>query len=305
MEYDLIIIGAGPAGLTAGIYAVRRNLKTLIIERSAVGGQICLTNEIENYPGFDKISGMELAKKMEKQAEKLGVKFLSDEVIGIDSGEKRIVKTRNGMYQTNAVIIATGGDHRKLGIKGEREFTGRGVSYCATCDAPFFRDKRVAVIGGGNSAIEDAIYLSDTAKKVYIIHRRNKLRGEEIRQKRLLEKGVELIMNSELYEICGDGSLRFVKVRNAKTGEIRRLEIDGVFISIGITPNSGIARNSGIELDKSGCIKVNRNQETNIPGIFAAGDVTCGVQQISTAIGEGATAALSAYNFIRKPYWSQ
>ncbi|MBU4201960.1 MAG: thioredoxin-disulfide reductase [Candidatus Altiarchaeales archaeon] len=297
--YDLVIVGAGPAGISAGIYAVRRSLKTIILEKASVGGQMLLTNEIENWPGFEMISGSDLAGRMESHAKKLGVEIKTGEVIGMNlDGDVKKLTTRDGEHETKAVIIATGGQHRKLGIKGEDEFAGKGVSYCATCDAPFFKGKTVAVVGGGNIAAEDALYLSEVASKVYLVHRKDSLRAEEAIQERLKEKGVEFILNSEVEEILGENFVNSIKLKGGKT-----LEVNGVFISIGIVPSTTMAKAAGVELDDKGYVKVNREQETSVPGVFAAGDVTGGVMQISTAVGEGCIAALSAYKHVKKPYW--
>jgi len=297
--YDLIIIGAGPAGISAGIYAIRRGLKTVILEKASVGGQMLLTNEIENWPGFEMISGSDLAGRMESHVRKLGVEIRAEEVIGmtLDKDVKKVT-TRSGKHETKAIIIATGGQHRKLGIKGEDEFAGKGVSYCATCDAPFFKGKAVAVVGGGNIAAEDALYLSDIASKVYLVHRKESLRAEEAIQKRLKKKGVEFVLNSEIEEISGDKFVNSIKLKNEKI-----LKVNGIFISIGIVPSTTMAKGAGVELDEKGYVKVNREQETNLAGVFAAGDATGGVMQISTAIGEGCIAALSAYKYVKKPYW--
>lgn len=301
--YDTIIIGGGPAGLTAGIYAVRRGLKTLIIEKTVVGGQMLLANEIENYPGFDHISGGDLGDKMGSQAKKLGVEVVMEEVIGMKlKGELKTVVTRDSQYTGKTVIIATGGMHKRLDIKGEEEFVGRGVSFCATCDAPFFRDKTVAVIGGGNSAVNDALYLSGIAGKTYLIHRRESLRAEEVRQAGLIEHGVELILDTTLEEIRGNKFVNSISIKNVKTGRIKKLDVDGVFVSIGVVPSTVMEKGEGIEVDGRENIVVNRNQETNIPGVFAAGDVTGGVMQVATAVGEGCVAALSAYKYTKKPY---
>jgi len=308
--YDLIIIGAGPAGISAGIYAVRRGLKTLILEKASVGGQMLLTNEIGNWPGFESISGSDLAKRMEDHARKLGVEIKVEEVIGMNlkdevktgiKDEVKTVTTRDGEYQTKTVIIATGGQHRKLGIIGDDEFSGRGVSYCAVCDGPFFRDKAVAVIGGGNAAAEDALYLSEIASKTYLIHRKQSLRAEEAIQEKLKKKGVEFILNTEVEEIMGGKFVTSIKIKTEEKEGI--LSLEGVFVVIGNVPSTTMAKGAGMELDEKGYIKVNRDQETSIPGVFAAGDVTGGVMQISTAVGEGCVAALSAYKYIRKPYW--
>jgi len=303
MIYDLIIIGAGPAGLSSGIYAARRELQTLIIEKGLPGGQMLLTSDIQNYPGFSKISGNELAERMESQVKEFGVEIANVEATKLDiKGNMKDVTTYEGEYEGKSIVLATGSSYKKLGVKGEREFTGRGVSYCATCDAPFFKGKIVAVIGGGNSAVSSALYLSEIAEKVYLIHRREQLRAEEARQKELKEKGVKLILNSTVEEILGENLVNSIKIKDTKN-ETKKIDVDGVFISIGTVPNSGLAKEAGVDLDEKGFIKINKNQETNIEGVFAAGDVTGGVMQISTAIGEGCIAALSAYEYVKKPYW--
>ncbi len=300
MIQDLVIVGAGPAGVSAGIYAIRRGLKVVILEKASVGGQMLLTNEIENWPGVELISGAELAGRMESHLKKLGIEIKNEEVIGmsLDKDIKKVI-TRDEEYETKALIIATGGQHRKPGIRGEDEFAGKGVSYCATCDAPFFKDRTVAVVGGGNAAAEDALYLSDIASKVYLIHRKESLRAEEAVQDKLRKKGVEFILNAEVEEILGEEFVNSIKLKDGKI-----LEVDGVFISIGIVPSTTLAKGAGVGVDEKGYVKINRDQETNLPGVFAAGDVTGGVMQISTAVGEGCIAALSAYTYVKKPYWS-
>ena len=304
MIYNVIIIGGGPAGMTAAIYAAKRELSTLLIEKGPFGGYMLLTNNIENYPGFLRISGKDLSEKMEEQVRSLNVEILNADAtkIHVDGNIKKVVTTE-GEYRCKSIILAVGGGHQKLEVKGEKEFTGRGVSYCATCDAPFFKGKIVAVIGGGNSAISDALYISDLAKKTYMIHRRESLRAEEARQRELKNKGVEILLNTAIEEITGDRFVSAVKIRDKETGETKKLRLDGVFISIGTVPHSELARDAGIELDDKHFIKVDRSQETNVEGVFAAGDVTGGVLQIATAVGEGCIAALSAYKHVKKPYW--
>lgn len=306
MMHDVIIIGGGPAGLTAGIYAVRRNLKTLLIEQTEPGGQMLLTNEVENWPGEKLISGPDLAKRMKEHARSLGVDFLIDEVLRLElDGNKKIVKTRDKTLEAKVLIIATGGSHRHLDVVGEEDFSGKGVSYCATCDAPFFTDKTVAVIGGGNTAIEDAIYMTSVAKKTYLIHRKGILRAEHARQKVFLDRGGEMVLNSVVEEISGNDVVKHVKIKDLKTGDVKQLDVDGVFISIGVVPVSQLAKDTGVVTNEAGYITVNKRQETNVAGIFAAGDVTGGVHQVATAVGGGCVAGLSAYDFIEKPYWSK
>lgn len=298
--YDVIIIGAGPAGLSAGIYAVRRGLSTLIFEKKMIGGQLLLIREIENYPGFSSIVGEDLAAKMTEQAKRLGAEFVMEEVTGMHlSEETKKIKTTEEEYSAKSVIIATGGEYMKLNVPGENELIGRGVSFCATCDGPFFRNRVVAVVGGGNKAVADALYLSELAKKTYLIHRRDTLKAEETNQRKLAAKGVEILFNTVVEEILGGPLLKAVKVRNVKTNKQDEIQVDGLFVSIGIIPKTEMMKKSGIEVDEKGFIKVDRNQQTNIPGVFAAGDVTGGVMQITTAVGEGCVAALSAYNYIK------
>lgn len=304
MIYDVIIIGGGPAGMTAAIYAAKREMKTLLIEKGLLGGYMRLTNHIENYPGFTHISGNELSDRMEEQVRNNKVEIINGEATKLELEEKtKKVHVADKIYEAKAVIIAVGGGHKKLEAKGEKEFTGRGVSYCATCDAPFYKDKVVAVIGGGNSAIADALYISEVAKKTYLIHRRSSLRAEEQRVKKLMEQKVEILLNTGVEEILGDKFVNAIKIKNLETGEQRKIQVDGVFISIGTVPNSEIAKEAGVKTDEKGYIKVNSQQETNIEGVFAAGDVTGGVLQIATAVGEGCIAALSAYKYVKKPYW--
>lgn len=303
--HDVIIIGGGPAGLSAGIYGSRRGLKCLILEKGVMGGRMLLTTQIENYPGFDRISGSELAKRMEKQARSLGTDMDRGEIVGMGlRGSVKKITTGDREFESKAVVIANGGIDRKLGIPGEEKFTGRGVSYCATCDGPFFKGKKVAVVGGGNMAIEDASYLEGIAEKIYLIHRRSSLRAEESLQERVRRSSIELILNAEVEEISGENFVDSIKIKKSPEGE-KTLEVDGVFIAIGIIPASNIAKVAGIDMDEKGFIKVNRKQETNIPGVYAAGDITGGVMQIVSAVSEGAIAALSAYEYIKHPYWAK
>ncbi|MBN2013702.1 MAG: thioredoxin-disulfide reductase [Candidatus Altiarchaeota archaeon] len=304
--HDVIIIGGGPAGLSAGIYAVRRGLSTLILEKKILGGQLPFVREVENYPGFKSILGKELADRMVEQVKQLGVEFLVGEMEDMNlKGEIKSIKTKEGEHACRAVIIATGGEYQKLGVSGEKEFTGRGVSYCPTCDAPFFRDKIVAVVGGGNRAVSDALYLSDVAKEVYLIHRRDKLRAEQASQEKLKEKGVKPILNAVVEEFHGDVMLKSIRIKDVETGIPAVLNVQGVFISVGTIPHTEVEKKNGVAVDEKGFIKVDRNQKTNISGVYAAGDVTGGVMQISTAVGEGCVAALSAYEHIREPYWKK
>ncbi len=300
--YDVIIIGGGPAGLTAGLYAARGGLKTLICEEKVFGGQIVMSYEVDNYPGFPKgISGMDLMDNFIKQAEKFGVEMNYDGVKSIeDEGKTKIVTLSNGTkLTTKTVIIAAGASPNKLNCPGEKKFTGKGVSYCATCDGAFFRGKKVAVVGGGDSAIEEALYLANLASKVYIIHRRDQLRAVKILQDRAFSnKKIEFIFNHVVKEIQGDKFVNGILIENVQTKELTRLEVDGVFIYVGITPNTKFVEDL-IKLDENGYIIVNDKMETNIPGIYAAGDIrVTPLRQVLTAAADGAIAASCAQIYI-------
>ncbi len=306
-DYDLVIIGGGPAGLTAGIYAVRKNLKTLVIEKSEFGGTVNLTFEIENYPGLGKISGEELSKRFHSHAKSLGVDFAVDEINDIKQEDNMfILKGWEGEYKAKAIILATGARHRKLGIPGEEEFAGKGVSYCAVCDAPFFRGKDIAVVGGGNTAVKDALYMSEICSKVYLIHRRDQFRADEVDVEELKRKhNVEFLTSSVVEKINGDSKVKSITVRNKKTGETKEVPVEGVFIDIGEIPNNELAKKLGVKLNDRGFIEVNDDMETSIPGVYAAGDITGKLAQIVVAAAQGAIAAVSAYEYIRKPYWAK
>ncbi len=300
--HDVVIIGGGPAGLTAGIYAARGGLKTLLCEEKLLGGQIVLSFEVENYPGFpDGISGMELIERFSKQAEKFGVEVTYEGVQRIEDNReyKSVYLTNGNCIKTKTVIIAAGATADRLGCPGEKKFTGKGVSYCATCDGAFFRGKTVAVIGGGDSALEEALYLTNLAKKVYIIHRRDTLRAIKILQDRAMKNDkIEFIFNHVVKEIQGDKFVNGLLLENTKTKELTRLPVDGVFIYIGTTPNTEFVKDL-IELDEEGYIVVNDKMETNIPGIYAAGDIRVSpLRQVVTAAADGAIAASSAQKYI-------
>lgn len=299
--YDLVIIGAGPAGLAAGLYASRAGLKTAIIEKGAAGGQIATTAAIENYPGSESISGAELTEKMANHAKKFGTQIIEfTEVLSLDlEGKTKKVRTTNREFEAKAIIIAAGAREKKLGIKGETELKGKGVSYCATCDAPFFRDKELAVIGGGNSALEEANYLTKFAKSVTIIHRRNEFRAEKaVQDKAKNNPKIKFALESVVEEIFGTDKVEGVKIRNVKTGKTLELKCDGVFIYAGMVPNSELAKGK-LELNELGCIKVNEKKETSVKGVFAAGDVTDSpVKQVTTATGDGAIAAVFAEKYV-------
>jgi len=305
--WELIIIGAGAAGLAAGIYGVRSGLKTVILEEKTAGGTTADAPLIENYPGFQSINGRELAQKMEAHCRSVGVEIHElEKVVELDlKGEKKIVKTDKATHEAKAVIIASGTHYRELGVTGEKEFYGRGVSYCGVCDGPLFKNKRVLVVGGGSSAVITALYIADLASEVKLAHRRGILRAEEAIVEVLKNKrNLEILWNTEVKEIEGANVVGKALLFDNKTGETKDLEVDGVFIQVGEAPNSQLAKKAGVNVDGEGYIIVNVRQRTNIAGVYAAGDVTNHpVKQVGTAVGQGITAALEAYGYIRQPYY--
>lgn len=301
--YDVVIIGGGPAGMSAAIYACRGGMKTLVIEQLAYGGQVMRTNEIDNYPGFgDSPTGEELAAKMREHAGKFGAEFTSGSVRSIENAEYgvKVIHTRKDKYMTKAVILATGASPKTLGAEGEQEFTGAGVSYCATCDGAFFKGKDTAVIGGGNTALEDALYLSPICSKVYLLNRSQKFRGAATLFEKVKERGNIVIMPDTVADrFIGSSTLSEIKTRNTATGERGSLKVSGVIIAIGVTPNSKLAADCGIALCDRGFIKTDINLETSIKGIFAAGDVrVTPLRQVITAAADGAVAGASAVNYV-------
>jgi len=305
-HWDLIIIGAGPAGLTAGLYGARSGLRTLVLEEKLPGGAVVDAPLIENYPGFESIGGRELADKMAEHCKKAGAEINElEKVAELDlKGEKKIVKTNRTVYTASAVIIGSGRHYRTLGVPGETEFRGRGVSYCTLCDGAFFKGRNVLVVGGGNSAVVSAGYLANIASHVILAHRRDQLRADEVLVKDLIAQGVEIMWNTELKEVKGDNKVKGVVLVNNKTGETMETNLEGVFIQVGEAPNSQIAKEAGIEVDKAGYIIVDSRQRTNIDGVYAAGDVTIGpVKQIGTAVGEAIIAASEAFGYIKRPYY--
>jgi len=305
-HWDLIIIGAGPAGLTAGLYGARSGLKTLVLDEKMPGGAAADTPLVENYPGFEAISGRDLADKMAEQCKKVGAKIHElEKVVELDlKGEKKIVKTTRAVYTASAVIIASGSHYIPLGVPGETEFRGRGVSYCTLCDGAFFKGRNVLVVGGGNSAVVSARYLANIASNVKLAHRKDQLRAEEALVKDLIAQGVELMWNTELKEVKGDTKVKRVVLVNNKTGETKEISVDGVFVQVGEAPNSQIAKEAGIEVDEAGYIVVDNRQRTKLSGVYAAGDVTNGpVKQIGTAVGQAIIAASEAFGYIKRPYY--
>jgi thioredoxin reductase (NADPH) len=300
-KYDIIIIGGGPAGLSAGLYTARARLKTLLIEKGAVGGMIINAALVENYPGFaDGVSGIDLTQAMYKQAAKFGLEMLSAEVTGLKiDGKNKLVATSEGDISAGAVIIAGGSERQKLDVPGEVEYTGKGVSYCATCDGAFFRDKVVAVIGGGNAAVTEALELTRFASKVYVIHRRHELRATQVvQEKAFAEKKIEFIWDTVVTAVVGEAFVKKIKLRNIKTGQESELAVDGVFVNVGSQPSTGYLKGV-LALDAVGAIVVNDRMETGLPGVYAAGDIRSGsIRQTVGAAGDGAVAAVNAGKYL-------
>jgi thioredoxin reductase (NADPH) len=300
-EYDVIIIGGGPAGLSAGIYTSRARLNSLLIERGVVGGQIADAEMVENYAGFaEGVSGVELGQLMQRQAAKYGLNIVTAEVTGLElKKDKKVIKTTKGDFTAKAVIIASGSERGKLGAPGERELAGKGVSYCATCDAPFFKQKPVAVVGGGDVAITEALHLAKFSSKVILIHRRDRLRATRILEERArAEPKIEFRWDTVVEKIEGEDVVKQLKLRQVKTGKKSTLAVAGAFIATGFKPNTGYLKGF-LPLDKAGFIKTNDRMETKIPGVFAAGDIRLNsARQAITAAGDGATAAVNAEEFI-------
>ena len=299
--YDVIIIGAGPAGLAAAVYTGRARLNTLILEKGMPGGQILLTDFVENYPGFpDGVAPFQLMDNFRKHAEKFGAKIITDEA-------KKIQRQPNfwevlgnkGKYAARAVIVATGSSYRRLGVPGEESLTGKGVSYCAVCDGAFFKEREVAVVGGGDDALTEALFLTRFCRSVKIIHRRDKLRAAKILQERAFaNEKIEVLWNTTVVEISGKGRLESITVKNVKDNQTSALKLDGLFVSIGMDPNSTLVKGL-VEVDEWGEIKVGKNMTTSQPGIFAAGDVTNACpEQMATAVGTGVAAALAVDAFL-------
>ncbi|RJO62925.1 MAG: thioredoxin-disulfide reductase [Dehalococcoidia bacterium] len=300
--YDVIIVGGGPAGLSAAIYTSRDRLDTLLIEKGITGGMINEATQVDNFPGFPEgISGMDLTSRMYQQAQKYGLKDVNAEVTGIEARDKHsfVVKTSDGKYTAKAVIIAGGSDKQKMDAPGEKEYVGRGVSYCATCDAPFYSNKVVAVVGGGNSALYEAMHLAKFAAKVYIIHRRDQLRATAVVQERArAEPKIEFILSSVVEAVLGGDFVEKLKLKNVATGKTSELKLDGVFVAIGLKPSTGYLKGL-LSLDEYGMIVVNDRMETSVPGIFAAGDIRHNsIRQTVAAAGDGAIAALSAKRWV-------
>lgn len=300
-KQNLLIIGSGPAGLSAAIYAARADLKPLVLTGLTLYGQASVTDIIENYPGFpDGVGGAELGQLLQEQAEKFGAEIVMDQVISVDLGQRPFrVETYGKSYETQALIIATGADHRKLGIPGEQALTGRGVSYCGTCDGWFFKDKDIVVIGGGDSALEEGLFLTRFANSVTVIHRRDELRGGALLQKRAFKNPkIKFIWDTVVTEILGEEAVNAVRLKKVKTGTEEIQETEGVFIFIGHTPNSKLF-DEFIEMDDQGYLAINKYYETNIPGVFAAGEIADpNFRQVVTSTGMGAAAAIQATRYL-------
>jgi thioredoxin reductase (NADPH) len=302
MKFESIVIGGGPAGLTAGLYISRAGLKSLLLEKSMFGGQIVNAQSVENYPGFpDGISGYDLDILMHQQSSKYGLEIINEEVVSVQIRKPFILKTTDNTYETDTIIIAAGSYYSRLGIDSEEKYVGKGVSYCATCDGFMFRDKEVAVIGGGDTAISDALELTQHSSIVYLIHRRDQLRASQVLQNRAFaEPKLKFIWDTVVDNITGDQFVKSLQLRNVKTGEKSTLPLSGIFVAIGVNPNTAIFTDI-LELTPSRQIVINSGMATSVPGIFAAGDIrNDSPRQVSAAVGDGATAALSAFKYLRE-----
>jgi len=299
--YEVIIVGGGPGGLAAGLYTSRARLSTLLIESALFGGQMITTEMIENYPGFPQgITGDELSRLMEEQAKKFGMETVTEEVVKVSlEGEMKVIQTHESTYHCEALIICTGTEYRKLGVRGEKEFVGKGVSYCATCDGAFFQDSQIVVVGGGDSALTEALFLTKFVKELTLIHRRDALRGTKIYQERVLANPkIKFLWNSIVQEIKGDSVVRSIVVKNVKSGETKEFETDGAFLFVGLIPRTQFLKGV-VQMDGGGYILTNEDCETSAKGIFAAGDCRKKLlRQISTAVGDGATAAFAAEKYL-------
>ncbi len=299
--YDIIIIGGGPAGLTAGLYHARARMNVCLLEKLAPGGQVLTTDWVENYPGFpDGLSGFELMDRMKGQAEKFGLEIRSEEVIRLEfQDDVKVVTTNQGAHETRAVILACGASWKKLGIEGEGQFMGRGVSYCATCDGPFYREQPVAVIGGGDTAVEESLFLTRFASKIYHVHRRDELRAVKLLQERALaEEKIEFVWDTVPTRILGQEGVEGIELKNVKTGEVTRKDVQGVFVFIGTDPNTELVQGL-VVLDEQGFVVTDDQMEASVPGVFAAGDIRSkAFRQISTAVGDGANAAYGAEKYV-------
>ena len=299
-QYDIVIVGAGPAGLAAGLYAARARRRAILLERNVTGGQIALTSAVENYPGIEEINGFELGQAMQRQAEKYGMEVGYADVTGLECKEGiHIVHTNDGDYTTKALILTGGADYNRLGVPGEEELIGKGVSYCATCDAAFFENQVCAVVGGGDASMDEGLFVTRYASKVYVIHRRDELRASKILQERAFANPkMEFVWNTVVTEIQGADAVERLSLRNVATEKASELEVAAVFIFVGLSPNTGYLKDL-LKMDEGGHIYVNDWMETEVPGLFAAGDIRVNsARQVVSAAGDGATAAIRADHYI-------
>jgi thioredoxin reductase (NADPH) len=300
---DVVVVGGGPAGLTAGIYTVRSGLRTAVIERDALGGQVALTPIVENYPGFSQVGGKTLVDIMVSHALQYVQIFQGEEVLEVRPGDPIEVTTTRRKFLTRTLLLATGASHRHLGVPGEQQFSGRGVSYCATCDGPLFKGRKVIMVGGGNSAVTEALYLKHMGVDVTLVHRRDRLRAQDVLANQLPASGIPILYDTEVKAIEGKERVQRVRLMNAQTGKSSDLAVDGVFVAIGYQPAVGLAQKIGVELNEDGYIQHDAFHRTNIPGIYSAGDVEGGYKQIVTATGQGAAAAMTIFEDLINPYW--
>jgi thioredoxin reductase (NADPH) len=304
-DFDVIIVGAGPAGLSAGIYAKRAGLECLILEKGVPGGQVLTSPSIENYPGFPEVSGMKLMETMADHAKRYIDIHEGEEVLRVRGGDKFEITTTSAKYTCRAIILTTGSTHRKLDVKGEEGMTGRGVSYCATCDGFFYKGKEVVVIGGGNTALTDALYLNSIGCKVSMVHRRDAFRADRHLQDTIAKHGIEIFWNTVVEEIVGEQEVTGVKLRNLKNGTTHVKKTNGVFVAVGELPSSQLAAELGLDMDAGGFVNVDKSFRTNVPFVYAAGDVTGGIRQIVAAVHGGAAAALACFEDLMNPYYKR
>jgi thioredoxin reductase (NADPH) len=302
-DYDVVIIGAGPAGLSAGIYARRAGLNCTILEKGVPGGQVLTSPLIENYPGFPEVSGMKLMEQMAEHARKYIDIREGEEVLRVRSTERFEIATTSGRFSSRAIILATGSSHRKLDVPGEEGMTGRGVSYCATCDGFFYKKKEVIVVGGGNTALTDALYLNSIECLVTVVHRRGSLRADRHLQESITQRGIPVLWDTVVEEIQGEDGVKAVKLRNLKSGATKIKPVDGVFVAIGELPSSQLAAELGLKMDPGGFVVVDKSFRTNVPFVYACGDVSGGIRQIVAAVHGGAAAALSCFEDLTNPYY--
>ncbi len=305
VEADLVIVGGGPAGLTAGIYAKRSGLATALVEKGLLGGQVATTPVVENYPGFNSVGGKTLVDVLVNHALEYIDIFQGEEVIDVKPGSPMEVTTTRRRFNAKTLLLATGANHRRLGVPGEERLSGRGVSYCATCDGPLFKGRKVIMVGGGNSAVTEALYLYHMGVDVTLVHRRDTLRAQEYLVKSLADNNIPVLWNTEVKEIRGKERVAEVRLLDNRSGEARTMALDGVFIAVGYEPSVALAQKVGVELTPEGYIKKDARHRTNIPGIYSAGDVEGGYKQIVTAAGQGSEAALSIFEDLINPYWLQ